>query len=117
MPASGAEKDVEAAVRAWADAWAGKDTNAYLSSYGQNFDPPGKQARKAWEEVRRARIVGKSRISVKLSKLAVSVQGSKATAKFRQDYSGDALNISSRKTLDLAKAGERWVIVKEFTGN
>ena len=104
-------------MRAWADAWAGKDMNAYLSSYGQNFEPPGKQARKAWKEVRRARIVGKSRISVKLSSLAVSVQGSKATAKFKQDYSGDALNISSRKTLDLAKAGERWVIVKESTGS
>ena len=117
VPASGAEKEVEAAVRAWADAWTGKDMNGYLSSYGQNFEPPGKQARQAWEEVRRARIVGKSRIRVKLSSFAVSVQGSKATAKFKQDYSGDALNISSRKTLELAKAGERWVIVKESTGS
>lgn len=114
---NGAEKEVEAAVRAWADAWSGKDMNAYLASYGQNFEPPGKQARKAWEDDRRARIVGKSRISVKLSNLSIAVQGSKATAKFKQDYSADALNVSSRKTLDLAKAGERWVIVKESTGS
>ena len=90
---------------------------AYLGSYGQNFDPPGKQARKTWEADRRTRIVGKSRISVKLSNLSVAIQGSKATAKFKQDYSADSLNISSRKTLDLAKVGERWVIVRESTGS
>jgi len=113
---AGAEKDVEAAVRSWAKAWSDKDMNGYLGSYGQNFDPPGKQARKAWEEDRRARIVGKSKISVVLSNLSISVQGNKATARFKQDYSADSLNITSRKTLDLAKVGDRWVIVKESTG-
>jgi tetratricopeptide (TPR) repeat protein len=115
--ASGSEKEVEAAVRAWADAWSEKDVTTYLGSYGQNFDTPGNQPRKVWEADRRARIVGKSRISVKLSNLSVSVQGGKAVAKFKQDYSANSLNVSSRKTLDLAKVGERWVIVKESTGS
>ena len=110
------EKEIEAAVHTWANAWAGKDMTGYLASYGANFDPPGKQARKAWEDERRARIVGKSRISVKLSNVAVAVQGSKATAKFKQDYSADSLNVSSRKTLELAKVSDRWVIVKESSG-
>jgi tetratricopeptide (TPR) repeat protein len=114
---SGSEKEVEAAVRAWADAWSEKDVATYLGSYGQNFDTPGNQPRKVWEADRRARIVGKSRISVKLSNLSVSVQGGKAVAKFKQDYSANSLNVSSRKTLDLAKVGERWVIVKESTGS
>lgn len=114
--AANAEKEVEAAVHSWAKAWAGKDMSAYLASYGANFNPPGKQARKAWEDERRARIVGKSRISVKLSNVAVSVQGNKATARFKQDYSADALNVSSRKTLDLAKVNDRWVIVREVSG-
>jgi tetratricopeptide (TPR) repeat protein len=113
---AGAEKEVESAVRAWADAWASKDMSAYLGSYGPNFDTPGTQPRKAWEESRRARIVGKSRISVKLSNLSVAVQGNKATARFKQDYSADSLNVSSRKTLDLAKVSDRWVIVKESSG-
>ncbi|MBA4327509.1 MAG: DUF4440 domain-containing protein [Polaromonas sp.] len=113
---SAAEKEVEAAVRAWASAWAAKDMTAYLGAYGKDFDTPGDQSRKAWEEERRSRIVGKSRISVKLSNLSVDVKGSKATAKFKQDYSADALNVSSRKTLDMAKAGERWLIVRESTG-
>ena len=115
--AGSAEKEVEAAVRAWADAWSEKDVATYLGSYGQNFDTPGNQPRKAWEADRRARIVGKSRISVKLSNLSVAVQGSKAVAKFKQDYSANSLDVSSRKTLDLTKVGERWVIVKESTGN
>ena len=114
---NGAVKEVEAAVRAWAEAWSEKDVSAYLGSYGQKFDTPGNQSRKAWETDRRARIVGKSRISVKLSNLSVAVQGSTAVAKFKQDYSANSLNVSSRKTLDLAKVGERWVIVKESTGS
>ena len=114
---AGAEKEVEAAVRAWAEAWSAKNMNGYLASYGQSFDPPGKQTRKAWEDDRRARIVGKSRIHVKLSNLAVSVQGNKATAKFKQDYSADTLNVSSRKTLEMARVGDHWVIVRESTGS
>ncbi|MGC1172484.1 L,D-transpeptidase Cds6 family protein, partial [Polaromonas sp.] len=97
-------------------AWAAKDMNAYLAAYGKDFDTPGNQTRKAWEEERRARIVGKSKISVKVSDLSVDVKGSKATAKFKQDYSADALHISSRKTLEMSRAGERWLIVRESTG-
>jgi len=115
-PAAGGSRDVEAAVQAWANAWASKDMAAYLAAYGKEFDPQGGQSRKAWEEERRARIVGKSRISVKVSDIAVSVNGNKATAKFRQAYSADSLNVSSRKTLELAKAGDRWVILRESTG-
>lgn len=115
--ASGSEKEVEAAVRAWAAAWSSKDVNTYLLSYGQNFDPPSKQTRKIWESERRSRIVGKQHISVKLSNFSVAVQDNKATAKFKQDYNADALSVSSRKTLDLAKVGNRWVITRESTGN
>lgn len=115
-PSTNGDKDVEAAVRAWAQAWAAKDMAAYLANYGQNFDTPGSQSRKAWESDRRARIVGKSSISVKISDLSINVQGSKATARFKQDYSADTLNVSSRKTLEMARVGDRWVIVKESTG-
>jgi len=116
LPVSAAEKEVENAVRAWASAWSSRDMAAYLAAYGKDFDTPGNQSRKAWEEERRSRIVGKSRINVKLSNLSVDVKGSKATAKFKQDYSADALSVSSRKTLDMARAGDRWLIVRESTG-
>ena len=115
-PAPGTEKEIESVVRNWAAAWSGKDMAGYLGSYGKDFDPPGSVGRKAWEDDRRSRIMGKSRISVKLSDLAVAVNGGKAVVKFKQAYSADSLNVSSRKTLELVKAGERWVIVRESTG-
>jgi Flp pilus assembly protein TadD/ketosteroid isomerase-like protein len=108
--------DVEAAVQAWAAAWAAKDVPAYLAAYARDFNPPGKQTRKAWEDERRARIIGKSRITVKLSDMSVNLSGNKATAVFRQAYSADTLNVSSRKTLELVKAGDRWLIVRETSG-
>lgn len=113
-PASG--KDVEAAVRAWAAAWASKDMNGYLGAYGKEFDPPGKMSRSAWEQERRARILGKSRIAVQLTDLNVSVTGNKAVARFKQSYSADSLQVNSRKTLELVRTGDRWAIVRESTG-
>jgi tetratricopeptide (TPR) repeat protein len=110
------ENEVEAALRAWAAAWSAKDVNGYLAAYGKDFDTPGNQARKAWEDERRARIVGKSHIAVQLSNIAITVNGTSAKAKFRQVYSADSLKVSSRKTLDLVKSGDHWVIVKESTG-
>lgn len=109
-------KEAEAAVYAWARAWAARDVKAYLASYGKEFDPPGKMSRSAWEDERRQRITSKSKISVKLENLTVSVSGNTAVAKFRQDYKANGLSVSSRKTLDLVKNGDRWQIIKESTG-
>jgi tetratricopeptide (TPR) repeat protein len=109
-------RDIEAAVQAWAAAWSAQDMRAYLASYGKAFDPQGNQSRAAWEAERKQRIVGKSRIDVKLSDMNVTVKGATASARFRQAYSSDALNVTSVKTLELVKAGDRWVIVKESTG-
>jgi len=108
--------DVEAAVKAWAAAWSAKDMSAYLGSYAKEFDTPGNQSRKAWEEERRKRIEGKSKISVRLSDIVVQLNGNKATVRFRQDYTADRLNVSSRKTLELTQSGDRWHIVRETTG-
>lgn len=109
-------KDAEAAVRAWATAWASKDVKGYLASYSKEFDPPGGISRGNWESERKVRITSKASISVKLEGLNVAVNGNKATAKFRQDYKAGGLAVSSRKTLDLVRNGDRWQIVRESTG-
>ena len=108
---------MEEAVQAWAKAWAAKDIAVYLGAYGKEFDPAGNQSRAAWEADRRSRIVGKNSISVKLDNVNVTVNGSQAVAKFRQDYRSGTLAVSSRKTLELVKTGNRWLIIKESTGN
>lgn len=112
----GSNKEVVAAVQAWAKAWSDRNMSAYLSAYGKEFEPPNKQARDAWEEDRRLRITGKSRISVTLLNLNVSVNGAQAVARFQQDYKADALAVLSRKTLELVRTGDRWVIVRESSG-
>lgn len=116
-PASALTKEVESAVHAWAAAWGAKDMAGYLGAYGREFDTPGRQSRAAWEEERRKRILGKSSISVKLRDMSVSVKGNTAVARFKQEYVANSLTASSRKTLELVKAGERWVIVKEQSGS
>ena len=110
------DKEVAAVVKSWAAAWAAKDVKSYLAFYGKSFDLPGSMSRSAWEAERRDRISGKTTISVKLENLSVSSNGNKATAKFRQDYRANGLAVSSRKTLELRKNGERWYIVKESVG-
>ena len=108
-------KEAQAAVQAWASAWAAKDMKAYFSAYSKDFTPPNKLSRSAWEEERRNRITTKNNISVKLEHLTITVNGNSATAKFKQDYRASGLSVSSRKTLELGKYGERWLIVKEST--
>jgi ketosteroid isomerase-like protein len=112
-----ASKDVENAVRNWAKAWAARDVKGYLAAYGKEFATPSGTSRSAWEEERRQRITSKSKISVKLENLSVSVTGHKATVKFRQDYKANELAVSSRKALELAKSGDRWVIIRESVVN
>ena len=115
--AASQSREAEAAVIAWAKAWASRDMKGYLAAYGKEFDPPGSMSRSAWEEERRQRITTKSKITVKLENLSVTVTGNNtAVAKFRQDYKANELSVSSRKTLNLVKVGDRWQIVKESTG-
>lgn len=117
VASSNATKEAEEAVLAWASAWSAKDVTAYLDAYDKKFTRSEKQSHQAWEEERKQRIVSKSSISVKLEDLSVVVNGTTAVAKFRQNYQGDSLVVSSRKTLDLVKNGTRWLIVREATGN
>lgn len=110
-------KDIEAAVAKWAKAWADQDMSGYLAAYGKDFDTPGKQSRSAWEAERRSRIVGKSSIEVTLTDLSVTVNGSEAKARFHQAYRAGSFAVASRKTLEMSKVRDQWLIVKETTGN
>lgn len=113
----GEEDAVEEAVRAWAKAWSSKNMSGYLGAYSTSFTPPAGQSRSEWETDRKARIVPRARIGVDISNLNITVNGNRATARFRQAYSSDTLNVTSRKTLDMVKTGNRWLIVRESTGS
>ena len=105
--------EVEAAVKAWASAWAEKDVRGYLAAYGRDFVPPNGMTRGEWEAKREALINGKRSISIKLSKVKVAISGNKAQVNFVQDYKADSIDSVKPKTLWFAKAGGKWLIVKE----
>ena len=109
--------DVLAAVHGWAKAWSAQDVKDYLNYYGSDFRTPGGKARKAWEDERRSRIVGKGRITVQVESPQVTLNGNTATVKFRQIYLSDRLKANTRKTLVLEKRGGKWQIRQESTGS
>jgi ketosteroid isomerase-like protein len=111
-----AVKEAEAAVQNWVNAWSAKDVKTYLAAYAKEFTPSGKLSRSEWESERRGRIEGKAKISVRIEGLEIVVNGSKATAKFRQNYRANGIAISSRKTLEMVKHGDVWKIVRESVG-
>jgi tetratricopeptide (TPR) repeat protein len=110
------QEEVAAAVNAWAAAWASKNVDGYLASYTPDFAPPAGQSHEQWAAERRARIIGKNEISVKVQGLEISINGDHATARFHQDYKAGALTANSRKTLKLEKVGGKWLIQQESTG-
>ena len=87
---------------------------AYLGAYAADFNTPKGMARKAWEAEREDRIAGKpGKISVSIDEPTISVNGDKATAKFRQHYKAGSLDSSTTKTLVLVRSGSKWLIKEE----
>jgi tetratricopeptide (TPR) repeat protein len=112
---SGSSSDeVVKAMNAWADAWSRKDMRGYLGTYANDFDTPKGMSRKSWEQEREQRIAGKSgKISVSFDTPQITVNGDKATAKFRQHYKATGLSSTTTKTLVFVKAGSKWLIKEE----
>ncbi len=118
MPAAvktdAAQDDVAKAISNWANAWSRKDMKAYLGAYAADFNTPKGMARKAWEAEREDRIAGKpGKISVNIDEPTITINGDKATAKFRQHYKAGSLDSSSTKTLVLVRSGSKWLIKEE----
>jgi len=107
------QADVRSAVSAWAKAWSQKDMNRYLVAYASSFNPPDKLSRTKWESDRHLRIMSKKSISVDVNNLKIEVSGNKALAHFQQIYESDNFKGNSRKTLEMVKQGDRWLITRE----
>lgn len=119
-PAKPASDDAEvrAAVNAWASAWGKKDVNAYLATYARDFKLPAGESRQAWESGRKQRIEAPKRIEVRIEDMAISYpESGVAVVKFRQNYKSNIVTARSSKTLVLAKAGGKWQIREERSGN
>lgn len=108
-----AQEDIAKAVAAWASAWSRKDMRAYFAAYAGDF-APGSGGRKAWEAERQQRIGDrKGSISVTYDTPRISINGDRATARFRQHYKAPGLNSSTNKTLVFERSGGKWLIKEE----
>ena len=106
--------DIARAVRNWADAWSRKDMKSYLGAYASDFQTPRGMSRKAWEREREQRIAGKSgKITVEIESPQITVNGDKATARFRQHYKAPGLSSTTTKTLEFVRTGSKWLIKDE----
>ncbi|MBK7898729.1 MAG: tetratricopeptide repeat protein [Azonexus sp.] len=106
--------EVAKALAGWASAWSRKDVPAYLAHYSSDFVPPKGMSRKAWEEEREERIAGKSgKISVSYDTPDITLDGDRATVKFRQHYKATGLKTSTSKVLVFVRAGGKWLIRDE----
>ncbi|MDP2694547.1 MAG: outer membrane protein assembly factor BamE [Gallionella sp.] len=105
--------DVLKSVQAWSAAWSAKNVSGYLAAYTPDYKPQG-MSRKAWEKQRLERISKPKAIEVELSEISASMQGdSHASVTFTQRYRSDLYRDSTRKTLQLEKVGDAWLIVSE----
>ncbi len=104
---------VEHAVKDWAAAWASQSLPRYFAAYSDQFKPL-KGSLAAWKAERSARIQDKGFIKVDISDLKVQINGNRATATFRQRYTADNYQSNDRKTLELQREGDKWLITREF---
>lgn len=106
------------AVNAWAKAWSANDVPGYLAHYSPEFKIPGGESRKDWEAQRHARIAKPKKIQVVIESPKVTFEDqSHAKVTFRQNYRSDSFKASGTKTLDMVKAGDKWLILQEQVGS
>ncbi|WP_298395242.1 TolC family outer membrane protein [uncultured Azonexus sp.] len=106
--------DIENRVRSWAEAWSAKDYSAYTGFYAPTFTPDGGLSREDWDQLRRARISPRERISVTVDKLQVRMDGEeRAFAEFEQTYRSNIFNDRVMKTLEMIKVDGKWLINRE----
>ena len=116
-PAAGGRSDVDKAVHDWASAWSRKDVKAYLASYASDFQTPGGEPRSAWEAERARRINKPEPIQVTVENIQVTMEGDRATAKFRQYYKSGKLKTAANKTMVLVQRNGTWQIQQERVAN
>ena len=107
-------REIEAAITSWVQAWNERDMKGYIGSYTKDFVPASKQSNAQWQEERKSRLMGTASIRVKLSNLSIKVNGDIATVTFHQNYKVNSRVSNTRKTLELVRSGDIWLISKEM---
>jgi adhesin transport system outer membrane protein len=114
VAAGGTPTEVGQQLRMWAAVAARKDFAAYEAFYAPTFTPAGGVSRAEWATTQRQRFAQAGNVPADLQNLTVKVSGlDRATAEFTQDYNDDQRREATRKTLELVKVGNNWLINRE----
>jgi tetratricopeptide (TPR) repeat protein len=114
--AATSDKEVTAAVNAWAKAWSSKNVDRYLASYADSFQTPNGESRQQWEQIRRERISKPAKITVELSNIRVRMEdGNQAKVSFKQRYQAGGTSMRASKSLIMKKVKGNWMIEQELT--
>jgi tetratricopeptide (TPR) repeat protein len=98
----------------WAAAWSQKNFDAYLSFYSDQFRPELHPSRAAWVDHRRPRVDRSGSIRVDLSQFRLrELASGEIEVRFRQQYSGPNLKVSSSRFLVWRQDQGQWMIVRE----
>lgn len=107
-------QEVQAAVDQWAAAWSAQDVEAYLASYADSFQVPGRQSRRQWEGLRRSRLTRPSRIDVKLIYDTFEVIAKdRIQVDFNQVYDSNLYSDRTNKRLVMVLEDSTWKIASE----
>ncbi len=101
------------AVNAWASAWETKNLDAYFAYYADNFAGDMVNA-KAWRNSRKSKIERSKKIKITLSAIKIEYTQDSVIVVFKQSYESGAYQDVGRKTLEMIKVQDRWLINKEL---
>lgn len=111
------QQEIASAVQAWETAWETKDMGAYVAAYDQGYYASGSRNHKQWVNLRKARILGKDRITITVENPVMDITGDTAVVRFRQIYEGGNVHSDGLKTLTLRKKTGKWKITKEIAAD
>lgn len=117
-PILSTEDEVRERLESWRQAWASRDSEAYLRHYSPDFTPADGQKRADWAAARRKNLASRSDIDIQVRELRIEqIDDDRLKVSFLQDYaSGNYREKSQEKTLLFVRHGPEWLIAGEWQG-
>tara|TARA_R110002072_G_scaffold1598_6_gene13624 strand:+ start:57633 stop:58481 length:849 start_codon:yes stop_codon:yes gene_type:complete len=108
-------EQIQAAIDLWAAAWSDQNIEQYLAIYSADFAVPGRQSRRQWEGMRRARLTRPSRIEVRVNYDSFElIAPNTVQVDFNQIYDSNLYSDKTNKRLVMKKVGGGlWRIISE----
>jgi len=114
VPAASERRSVMQAVRAWAQAWARQDVEAYLNFYAEDFDPGDGLTRAQWRAMRKARLGEPDDIHIAIEDPTVrGVGDNRLRVEFMQKYRSPGYSDAVTKRLLMQRSNDGWRILRE----